>query len=221
MKNLKILAAAMVIGAVAVPAAQAATVGFELNGHAKKRDYGKFSLVNTSTDADISSMTLTIGKTSYNFDIVKAGRNSSMSLTKGDKRNGKRRFDDIAMSFDKFAAGESLRFRMDIDKDRGKRKNKADYSKVLFNNGKARNAQISVTFSNGEVLTTFLDDQSKLTRRLDTGVMREVASAEMELIPSEIGDVIGRVSAVPLPAALPLMLGGLFGLGLIGRRRKV
>ncbi len=27
-------------------------------------------------------------------------------------------------------------------------------------------------------------------------------------------------SVVPLPAALPLMLGGLFGLGMVGRRRK-
>jgi hypothetical protein len=214
MKLYNILFAGLMAGAASVSAASASTVGFELEGHVKARNFAKFSLTNTSSDAAIESMTMTIGKKKYNFDIVKS---STGIILKGDKKNGKKRFDEIALGFDEFASGDSAKFRLDLDKDKGRKRNKADYSKVLFNNGRAKNAMITVTFSNGEVVSTFLDDKNKrgLTRQLE-GPMIRLASAEMLLDTVVMSDL----SKVPLPAALPLMLGGLFGLGMVGRRRK-
>ena len=220
MKILKILATGVILGAASMSAASAATVGFELDGHKKVRNFAFFSLTNTSSDAQIESMSLTIGKKKFNFDIVRA--EAGTRIVKGDTRNNKARHDEIEMAFNNFQAGETTRFRLDIDRDRKKKRNKADYSKVLFNNGRAQNALITVTFSNGEVLSTFLDDNGAaggLTSRLLGGSQyNTLASMTRALEVTEIANL--KVGAVPVPAALPLMLGGLFGLGMVARRRN-
>lgn len=212
------VATSVAVFSFAALSAQAASVGFGLEGHAKARNFGKFALTNTSTDAAIESMSLTIGKRSFNFDIVRVG--DGVTVLKGDKRNNRRRFNDIAMSFNDFEAGSTTMFRLDIDRDRKKRRNKANYRKVLFNNGKAQNALITVTFSNGEVLSKFLGDQRRsdgLTSRLLNGARYDVLASMTKVL----DDVeISNISAVPVPAAMPLMLGGLFGLGMVARRRK-
>jgi len=224
MTNLvKVLAVGAIVGAVSFSAAQAATVGFQLDGQKKNRNFSTFSLTNTSTDAQIESASMTIGKKTYNFDILRLRKSSAVSskMIKGDKRNGKKRFNEIAMAFNGFDAGESTKFRLDIDRDKGKRRGRADYAKVLFRNGKAKNSLITVTFSNGEVLSTFLTAKGAngLTTRLATGDrFRTLAGAEMVLPPVEVANL---VASIPLPAAMPLMLGGLFGIGMVGRRRKV
>lgn len=214
------LASAIALIGFAAVSAQAASVGFEFDGHSTKRNFAKFALTNTSTHASIERMSMTIGKRKYNFDIVRAVDGASMSILKGDNRNNRRRFDEIAMSFDGFDAGSTTMFRLDIDRDSKKRRNKADYRRVLFNNGKAQNAMISVTFSNGEVLSTFIDDQPRsagLTSRLMQGESYNALAS----VSQELDDVeIASISAVPVPAALPLMLAGLFGLGMVARRRK-
>ena len=217
MKTVRVLAALAVISALAAGSASAASVGFELNGHMKLRDFAKFSLTNTSTDAQIESMHLTIGDTRYNFDRVRAYASNGSRITMGDTRNGGKRFDEIALAFQGFDSGETTNFRVDIDRDRGRSRDKADYRRVLFHNGKAKNAVATVTFSNGSVLSSLLTENgSGLAGHLaNGGAYRNVAAATLEL-PVEVAEV----STVPLPAALPLMLAGLVGLGLMARRRK-
>ncbi len=213
MNRVRVIATMVVIGALVAGSASAASVGFELNGHVKQRNFAKFALTNTSTDAEIVGMSLTIGKKSFNFDRVR----TNADIIKGDTRNGGKRFNEIALAFSAFEAGESTNFRVDIDRDRGKNRERADYRRVLFRNGKAKNAMVTVTFSDGSVLSSFLTEKGNgvTTRLANGGKYRNVAAASLEL-PIEVA----QLTPVPLPAALPLMLAGLAGLGLMARRRK-
>ncbi len=206
------------LGTLAAGAASAASVGFELSGHKHLRNFAKFSLTNTSTDARIDAMHLTIGDTRYNFDRVRTYANSGSRITQGDNRNGGSRFDEIALAFEGFDPGETTKFRLDIDRDRGRNRDKADYTRVLLRNGRAANAVVTVTFSNGSVLSSILTAKgSGIASRLASGnPYRNLAAAHLDL-PAEIAEV----SPVPVPAALPMLLAGLAGLGLFARRRKV
>lgn len=226
MKFSNLLAASLLVGAISVGGASASSVGFELAGHTKARNFAKFSLTNTSTSAEISQVSITIGKRNYNFDIVR----TNGKVVRGDTVNNKRRVDHAVMSYSNFAAGSSQIFRLDVDRDRKKKRNKADYARVLFNNGKAKNAVVTVTFSNGETLTTMLDDTNKRSpfskkKYKGRGSYMSLASATRSLTvppttnPLPVPPTNGP-SPVPLPAAMPLLLGGLFGLGMVARRRK-
>ena len=207
MKFTNMIAAAVILGMASVSTASAATnYGFELwaSGVGKKGTVGSFRLVNTG-DAKITGMTLGVGNKKFKF----RGSGNKLSLS-----------DSMLSDF-----GTS-KFKVRTAKDKNN-KSKAFY-KVLFNNGKKANGYVAVDFLVEGVSKTVmvdLDDvrkkyfrnkKHKAKQMLAFGPLTE---AQVAVDQDEIVETV-LPSVVPLPAALPLMLGGLFGLGMVGRRRK-
>ncbi len=117
-------------------------------------------LTNTSDTAEITDLTLTIGDTSYNFDVVTGeilpvGVTASL-ITPSDTNPNEDRSDRLDYNFTGFGPGLTFEARPDLDVDSVASND--DYRTVLFNNGAADNAVASVRFSNGAILNLQLSD---------------------------------------------------------------
>lgn len=210
------LAASLLTGFLGSSAASAVTTGFDLvidGGFGQQPGTVNVPLVtltNRSSEALLTSFSLTIGDPAFNFDGVvqirgPAGGNSLLVL--GDTNIP--RFDgihtnSIALSFTDFDPGESVSFGIDIDADSGVFFQ--DYRDVLFNNGPATNAEVTVHFSDATPLVLTLNDVDDPGPVYRASALRTVAA--------------DSVSAVPVPASAFLLGAALIGASFLRRRRR-
>ena len=140
----------------------AAPVGFSLaiTGGFSAGDGNVLRLTgtNTSTDAELVSLTITVGNTVYNFDgvfgvLTDAGVVLTSDQIEGD---GGLRFDQVDATLTGATAGRSFSWLMDLDIDDAN--TVENYRSVLFNNGVGANAVVTATFSDGTVISRELPD---------------------------------------------------------------
>jgi len=198
-----------------VPQSQAATVGFSLTISADPNvapggaNLPRFFLSNTSDNALLSSINMTIGDTAFNFDavigLIFPSIGSSFSVINPDQVNDGIKTDELQINYTGFQPNDVSNFFVDFDDDEQLESNVVDFRTILFNNGSSvDNSLLTVSFSDLTQLALSLPDGS---------------ATDLEYVFSASTDI----STVPLPAALPLFLGALAGLGGLGfmkRRRK-
>lgn len=191
---------ALLFSAMTTASAQASSVtpnyGFDLS-LAGNTNVPVFTLSNTSDPAiQLLQFTFTIGDTTRHFDFVDAltsPAGGTATLNTPDSINNGLRNDVIDITFTGFDTGESVSFEADIDVDPSSNVVQ-DFRTVFFNNGTALNSVATAFFSNGSSLALTLPDNPPNFQY--------------------------SISAVPLPAALPLFAIGLAGMGILARRRK-
>lgn len=197
-----ILAATGLVLVAGVPA-YGATVGFELTispqiGGSQGNNVPTLELTNTSTAADLTSFAMTIGDTTRNFDEIYTITTSagSSSLTFGDTVQSGTRTDSFEISFTGLGVSQTATWDVDVDIDSSN--TIENFATVFFNNGTAPNSIVTVGFSTGDFIDFTLPDGNS--------PYSYSQSAE--------------TSVIPVPAALPLMAGGLGVIGLMGWRRR-
>jgi hypothetical protein len=124
-----------------------------------------FALTNLSgSGSDITQMRLTIGDTRYSYDFLYLSEESfspatsgpTATLTQGDRTDDFIGPDAFAYAFSGFTPGVTFRGQWDIDDlepifD-------VDARTVLFNNGDAPNAVLTLIFDDGTVISSTLTD---------------------------------------------------------------
>ena len=161
-----------------------------------------FTLENTGS-IDITGYSLTIGDIAYNWDAAyhESGDSVGFSLESGDTNDGGGiRVDVFEYTFSDFNPGETFRHAADVDRDNAN--SGENYRTVLFNNGAAANALLSVSFLNVGTLSMTLPDSAN----------------QPEYNFSQSSDT--NANAVPEPATMLLFGTGLFGLVGSRLRRK-
>ena len=184
-----------------VPSVYAATIGykFTIDG-SDSTNVPTLTFENLSDDATISSLSITIGNTAYDWDGVRdiTGDDISYTLITPDYNlNGGLRSSVIQFTFSGFDAGESFSFEADVDQYANVVRN---FEYVLFNNGSSDNALITVTFSDGTVLSDYLEDYT--------------------LTNDHIYTLSQTTAAVPVPSAIILLGIGLLGGAAMGRNKR-
>lgn len=204
--------------------ASASTIGYELTITPSTGYDGcgvnvpTMSLKNISDSFEISEFTLSIGDTSYFYDFFwKASFDTENTYTSNSVGEGWSNNDNtyygsseqkIDFSFTGFDSSEIFSF--DVDIDHTDTTWPQDYTNVLFDNGNADNALITVSFSNGDTFESFLPDSSESAYSSET---------ESFSYNSETNEYFFSQSlAVPIPAAVWLFGSGL--ISLVGIRRK-
>lgn len=161
------------------------------------------SLTNTSTTAQITGYSVTIGNTNFNWDsasVLSLGGLSSATLNNPDAFNQAARADIIDYSFTGFDAGETFQHNGDVDRDNFD--TLGDYRIVLFNNGNAQNSVITVDFSTGDSIAVGIPDFDRNRQSFSLGGSR-------------------NVNVVPEPSALSLWCLGAVSFATIRRRRAL
>lgn len=183
--------------------AQAASTGFTLliSGNA---NVPTFSLTNDSVSATLTKFTFTIGRSDRNFDSVDLAANQpagGSAVANGIDANtsGGLRTDVIDIDFTGFDPGESVSWTSDIDQDPTSNVTR-DFRNTFFNNGAFDNSVAMAMFSNGESASLTLPDTT-------SG-------------PYSYSAMGAASAAVPVPAALPLMVSALGLASLVARRRS-
>ena len=137
-----------------VPNVFSATISFNLE--IANPAVAIFRLENTSPVAttQITDFSVTIGDTMYNFDLVTnqtilsdTGSMLEPTLVEGDTSHDGVRTDQIQYSFTGFDPTDRFSFNADIDQDSANTSELFD--QILFNNGSADNAIITVSFVDG------------------------------------------------------------------------
>lgn len=158
--RMNVVAACVGASVLSVPWASAGLVTLSLsNGNDGGGPFNTtaFSLANNSgPGVAITGFTLTVGDAAvYNFDEIYASAEQFLSgngaqtasLLVGDRNQDLVVTDLFTYAFTNFTPGVSFLGQWDIDQDNGNVE--ADARAVLFNNGAAPNAVLSVTFSDG------------------------------------------------------------------------
>jgi len=190
---------------------EAASVGFQVRvGGGKNAPI--IRLINTSTDAEITSFTMTIGKTQYNFDYfwLKTSPTMSYNMLTPDLEDDGTRFDEVHATFTDFGPGEWFRIKTDIDVDNVN--SKENWHKILYDIGSEYNihdnAEFHVTFSNGRELEGYLKDRTVGKKRI-----RYTRTLDLPSAPPP-------ATAIPLPIAAWSGMSLLTGLGGVSFIRK-
>jgi len=181
---------------VAAPAS-AATIGFSgsMGGAA-------LMFENTSTSATITRVHITIGDTSFNFDDINLPTGNAPTVLSPDTVNGGARADFTEVTFTSFDPGDDQNFPWDIDPDSGD-SGCCRVSGVLFNNGAAPNAVLTVDFSTGHQVVFPLQDTQALPDDPDTGPACPTSLS----CPFSFSRTVDS-SAVPAPYAWVLLAAG-------------
>lgn len=206
-----VLGGCLTIGLMASAPAMAATYGYELsindpifNSTSGDLNVPDFTLANMSdlgSGIDILGFSLTIGDVSFNYDFVRVtniltdtGAALTPTLNTVGTANDGIGDDVLDFSFTGFNPLDVYQFEVDVDPDTGTPSQ--DYRDALF-----PTAEVSVTFSNGQTLSQFLNpaDTTPVGYTFDQYVTPAV---------------------VPLPAGLPLYLGALFVAGAFTVRKR-
>lgn len=205
-RNITAFAAAAAALAIGAGSASAASYGFSLTASLGGQDSPIFTLTNTGAGlgVQIDSVSISIGDTNYNFDKFMVGNYPIQAPTGGtatpvglDAVDGSIRSDVATLGFTGFDEGESASWRLELDPDSYEAF--VNFRTVLFNNGGADNALVSVMFSNGESLTDAFDDATP-------GLSSYTVAASAE---------------VPLPAGMMLLPAGVLALaGAAALRRE-
>lgn len=216
MQFYKRFACAALALAVCAPAADAATVGFELRlsntaSSGGTADAPRFTVANTSdgTAATLDRLTFTIGNTAFGFDRVTAiDYSAASSVVFADAANlaanDLLRTDVLDIAIGGLGAGELIRFYAEIDADG--LQTSSNYRNVFFGNGtNVPNSTITGYFSSGDVLSL----------EIASGQQTNITGYTFGIEADEFS-----TTAVPLPAALPLAAAGFGVLGLAASRRR-
>lgn len=138
-----------------------------------------FTLVNeSSAGIEITAFDFTIGDTTKNFDqglVITLGFGEI--LLTPDRLNDSVRSDIISWTFTGIPAGADFTFQADVDDDTIGNAVE-DFRTVFFNNGAASNSTITVAFSNGNILSQTIPDQSP---GLDTYSFSEMQSGDAQV----------------------------------------
>ena len=164
-KTLVALVLVVPVFGLAAGVAQAGSVGYQFR-IAGNKNVPTFRLTNKSTSAEITSFTLTIGDTKFNFDfhrpypsLLKINPEIGGTFDAPDLVQDKVRVNKMQVNYTDFQPGEFHRFKLDIDPD--SKNKRIDYRSVLFDlggNSSADNAKVTVNFSNGKTLSGYLPD---------------------------------------------------------------
>lgn len=197
--------------------ASAATIGFSgsMGGAA-------LGFENTSTSATITRVHITIGDTAYNFDAINLPTGNLPTLLSPDAANDGVRADFTDVTFTSFDPGDDQNFPWDIDPDTGN-SGCCRVSGVLFNNGAAPNAVLTIDFSTGDqVAFTLQDTQAEP----DDPGLGPACPTSLSCPFSFSRTLDDQSSAVPAPYAWVLLAAGGSALaasrlafGVTGRRR--
>jgi hypothetical protein len=165
-----------------------------------------FRLTNTSSSAQITGFSATIGDTSKNFDLVSnvgaftdTGATLAWTLINPDMQQDNVRSDIVDWSFTGFDPGDRFDFNADIDDDTLGNTNEL-FDQVLFNNGALPNSVISVQFTDG-------------------GVVGSVNMTLPDVTPTQTRYDFSATGHIPEPATLFLVATGIAGIA-AQRRNK-
>lgn len=196
------LATALVLGGLALPA-QASIISVDIDGSTTGlRNVPQFTITNIGAPGSesLSAFSFTIGDTAFNFDFYRNPSGDLADTTFNEPFLGGT-FNQDGVGYDFFslsgdlAPGESLTFEVDVDPDSSSLGVIVDFTNIFFDNGAAPNSIATAVFSNG-------------------------ATRSYEL-PDGLSNTPSFQIAVPVPAALPLMLGGIAAFGFVARRRTM
>lgn len=181
------------------------------------RDIPLFTLSNTSTEALITTFSITIGDLNYNFDAVTFNTvptGPQVTSFSPDAAQGGARSDVATLNFANFVPSQAFAFRTDIDRDSDNGLSLTNFRTVL---GGASPAMVTVSFSDGSVLTNYLSALNANGTGPLSSIYRCAALVSSPPI-SQSATAISQV--VPEPDGLTLAaLGGVGLLMAIGWRR--
>jgi PEP-CTERM motif len=115
-----------------------------------------FELKNTSEEAEIKQLSISIGDVSKNFDwgkLIEASPGVSFSLVTPDAIVGGAKADTLVINFDGLVPGDFVRFRTGLSADAAGSSMIQDYRMVLFKldgNDASSNSLVSVKFASDQ-----------------------------------------------------------------------
>jgi PEP-CTERM motif len=196
-------------------------------------------LVNTSEEAEITQLSLTIGDTSKNFDwgkLVEASPGVAFSLITPDAVAGGVKSDTLTIQFTGLVPGEFVRFRTGLSPDDPGASMIMDYRMVLFNlNGSdsSSNSTVTVDFEGSEGTDSLVQQLPNFTSGgMPTFTSMAFPDHYMDMVMpftvTDSGLLPPQETEPPLdtpePASIVLLGGGLLGLFAwrirLGRKRN-
>jgi hypothetical protein len=189
-------------GLVTPRASVAYVIGYEFEVY-DEPNICRMNIANTSDIHSIEKFTITIGDTRYNYDLVFDGIQGESPLQSGgisysflspDTLNGFVRSDELVLEFtDGFIPGGWFDFRTDLDID--SRDTIENYRTILYNTFNIPNARVTVSFSDGNILTQVLPDapgENFITQSLSVPSPVAIPGAFLLLASGFIGLVVSR-----------------------------
>lgn len=190
-----------------------------------------FEIKNTSEDAQLTQLILTIGDTTKNFDWAASVLTSpgvTVSIQKPDSVAGNVRSDELVINFNGMLPGAIARFRIGLAPDNPNASGIMDYRSVLFHmnsNDTSQNSIATVSFSNDEgveSLTKKLPNWANPNKFTSTNLDVLTTSCGLDSVtPFTVTDQgIIPTPPVPEPSSFALLATGLLALAVGWRRSK-